>query len=156
MTRALFQVLVLPFRTGKNGDREYAALRRSDTGYWQGIAGGGEADETPEQAAIRESQEEAGLPKGTRYYRLQSTASIPVCHFAASKNWPQSIYVIPEYAFAVDCTGREIVISEEHSSLEWGTYQEIHDRLHWESNRVALWELDERLQNGDLPEPISF
>ena len=42
---------------------EYAIFQRSDGDYWQAIAGGGEEGETPEEAAKREIQEEAGIPK---------------------------------------------------------------------------------------------
>ena len=60
MSRAPFQVLVLPFRKTAKGLYEFAVFRRSDAGYWQAIAGGGEMGETSREAAIRESQEEAG------------------------------------------------------------------------------------------------
>ncbi|MFT9222092.1 hypothetical protein [Gluconobacter oxydans] len=44
--RAPCQVLVLPFRkTGS--DTEYALFRRSDSGDWQAITGGGDGGETP-------------------------------------------------------------------------------------------------------------
>jgi hypothetical protein len=46
MARALFNVFVFPYR--RAGDEfKYALLRRSDAGFWQGISGGGEDDETP-------------------------------------------------------------------------------------------------------------
>lgn len=34
-----------------NEQIEYALLKRSDAGYWQGIAGGGENEEKPVEAA---------------------------------------------------------------------------------------------------------
>jgi len=45
--RAPFQILVFPYIILKNGKREYAIFRRKDDLEWQGIAGGGEANETP-------------------------------------------------------------------------------------------------------------
>ncbi len=58
--RAPFQVLVIPFRrTGTVP--EFAVLKRSDASYWQFVAGGGENDETPAQAATRETEEEIGI-----------------------------------------------------------------------------------------------
>ena len=59
MTRAMFQVLAIPYWVEMDGTVEYALLRRSqdDGGYWQWVAGGGEADETPLDAASREAFE---------------------------------------------------------------------------------------------------
>ena len=59
MSRAPFQVLVNPYRKRSNGHFEYALMQRADDGTWQGIAGGGEDGETPFEAAIRETYEEA-------------------------------------------------------------------------------------------------
>jgi len=154
MSRAQFQILVLPFRIRANRSVEYGVLRRSDAGVWQGIAGGGEADESPTQAAIRETEEEAGVPKAVRYYRLQTTSSIPTYHFAARKEWPKDLYVIPEYAYAVDCTNIELKLSHEHTEIAWGTYEETLARMHWDSNKVALWELNERLLDENLPDSV--
>jgi 8-oxo-dGTP pyrophosphatase MutT (NUDIX family) len=50
MARAPFQILVYPYRKVNGNECEYALLQRSDTGWWQGIAGGGEGDETPLEA----------------------------------------------------------------------------------------------------------
>ena len=52
MSRAPFQVLVLPFRHNQGGQLEYAVFRRRDEGYWQFIAGGGENNEKPIETAI--------------------------------------------------------------------------------------------------------
>lgn len=38
MPRAPLQILVLPFREVRKSEFEYAVLRRSDDGYWQGVA----------------------------------------------------------------------------------------------------------------------
>lgn len=46
--RAPYQVLVIPFVLKEHGI-EYGILKRSDVGYWQAIAGGGEMGETPQQ-----------------------------------------------------------------------------------------------------------
>ena len=58
MARAPFQVLVYPYRKTREDGLEYALLKRSDAGYWQGIAGGGEDNETLLEAARREAYEE--------------------------------------------------------------------------------------------------
>ena len=142
--RAPFQILVLPFRRIQNGF-EFAAFLRSDAGYWQGIAGGGEGGESPENAAKREAKEEAGIPPTLHYLRLQTTTSVPVHHFKERTHWPTNLFVIPEFTFAVDCTGIDLKISEEHTEIFWGTYVEVEARLKWDSNRTALWELQQWL-----------
>lgn len=148
MTRAPFQILVLPYRHTAEDGIQYALFRRSDLEYWQGIAGGGEGDETPLEAARRESEEEAGISSTQQYITLDAISSIPVIHFAEHESWGDDVHVIPEYAFGVDATGVECAISDEHSELRWLPYQQAHDLLQWESNRTALWELHRRLQQG--------
>ncbi len=147
--RAPYQVLVIPFSIGLHG-AEFAALKRADDGKWQAIAGGGEAGESPAQTALREAIEEFGLETTSPLYRLQATASIPREYFAGRASWPTDLYVIPEHAFAVQCNRSQVRLSVEHVACEWGTYEHIHELLHWESNKVALWELSERLKAGQL------
>ena len=144
--RAPFQVLVIPYR--RAGSIEFAALRRAGEGYWQFVAGGGDKGEDVQRAALREVMEEAGVPSAQPLLRLSSVASIPVCHFPARKYWPRGLLVVPEYCFAVDATGFDLALSNEHTEFEWLSFEECHARLHWQSNQVALWELNERLTSG--------
>ena len=46
MSRAPFQVLVIPYRYCTDGSLEYCLLKRTDMGIWQFVAGGGETGET--------------------------------------------------------------------------------------------------------------
>ena len=150
MARAHFQVLAIPFRFIGTAKYEFAIFKRSDMDCWQGIAGGGEDNETPLQAMKREALEEAGIPETVKYYRLKTFASIPVYCFGASKYWPKDLYVIPEFSFAIDCTEYEISLSPEHSDYKWVDYTKAKDLLRYDSNRTALWEILERLKNDDL------
>jgi dATP pyrophosphohydrolase len=152
--RSPLQILVLPFRKNSNGEFEFAVFRRTDAGFWQGIAGGGEDNETPEATAVRESFEEAGIPVNSKFYPLQFKGNVPVTAFAASKYWSKDLYVVPEHYFAVECNGIEIVLSHEHTEFKWASYKEAVSLLKWDSNKTALWELNERLLNGNLPETI--
>ena len=96
MPRAPFQVLVVPFR--RVGEQlEFAVLRRADIDIWQAVAGGGEGDETPPEAALREAREELGLDQPFLLYPLQTMASIPSRFFADRDSWPPGTYVVPEY-----------------------------------------------------------
>ena len=83
MARAPFPVLVLPHRRRDDGVTAYAVFRRRDDAMVrQAIAGGGEDNETPLEAARREAWEEAGIETSRPYVELDSRASIPVVHFA--------------------------------------------------------------------------
>ena len=154
MARAPFQILVLPFRRTGDGAAEFAVLRRQDLGLWQGVAGGGEEDETPIQAAVRETSEELGLDRPVPLYPLQTVASVPARFFAARHAWPEGTYVIPEYSFAADVAGRDIGLSKEHSALRWLDAKAARAALHFDSNRTALEELAERLKANDLADPV--
>jgi dATP pyrophosphohydrolase len=125
----------------------YALFKRKQEGYWQGIAGGGEAEETPLDAARREGYEEAGIPLDADYVPLDARTMIPVVNIFGFL-WGPEVLVVPEYAFAVRTDPSTIRISQEHSSFAWMPYQQAHEALHWDSNRTALWELNERATRG--------
>jgi dihydroneopterin triphosphate diphosphatase len=145
MTRAAFQVLVIPYRTVADGEPRYLLLKRSDLDVWQWIAGGGEADEKPEQTARREAREEADIPEDARLIQLDSMTSIPATYFADKQLWGTDVYVIPEYSFGVEVQDEEVYLSGEHSEYAWLDYKTARNRLEWDSNKTALWELHTRL-----------
>ena len=143
--RAPFQILIIPFRRTATGV-EFAVFKRSDDDYWQFVAGGGEDDETPLQAAQREMEEEVGIVDDVNLMPLDSMATVPKNCFAAAKSWPQNLYVVPEHCFAVNAEGHNFILSYEHTALQWIPYIEAWQKLKWDSNRNALWELNERLK----------
>ena len=61
--------------------------------------------------------------------------------------------MLPNYAFAVDCTDIDLELSAEHTEFQWVEYERAHELLRWESNKVAIWELHERLSRGIMPKP---
>lgn len=148
MNRAPFQVLIIPYRGAGSGTWEFAVTRRADSGVWQFLSGGGEEGETPRQAARREAQEEGGISGEHAFMELQSRASIPVEHFAARRAWGEETFVIPEYAFAVEVR-QAVTLSAEHSRVVWLSFEEAVERLRWDSNKTALWELTQRLAVQD-------
>ncbi|MDT0478020.1 NUDIX pyrophosphatase [Streptomyces sp. DSM 41014] len=153
MPREPFQILVMPFR--RVGEQvEFAVLRRQDMKLWQAVAGGGEAGESPQQAAAREAREELGLDRAVALYPLQTTASIPARFFADRDSWPAGTYVVPEHSFAADLTDVEIKLSDEHTAVQWLGYKAASELLRFDSNRTALGELHERLLATDLPRPV--
>jgi dATP pyrophosphohydrolase len=143
--RAPFQILVIPFRRTPVGP-EFAVLKRSDAGCWQFVAGGGEDDESPQQAAERETKEEIGIAADGHLIQLDSMATVPKDCFGAAGSWGQGVYVIPEHCFAVDAGDHALVLSGEHTDLRWVPYDQASSMLKWDSNRNALWELNERLK----------
>ena len=145
MPRAPFQVLVIPFILTQHGI-EYAVFLRHDAQYWQFVAGGGEAGESPLDAAVREAREEAGIPPESRFLALDSLATVPANVFVAHKEWGAGTYAIPEHTFGVEAKDRSLRLSEEHDECRWVSYEEARDLLKWDSNRNALWELNERLE----------
>lgn len=72
MTRAQFQVLIIPYRIASGGQPEYAIAKRSDMNAWQFFSGGGEENEAPIQAARREANEEGGIPVDLEFVQLDS------------------------------------------------------------------------------------
>ncbi len=144
MPRAPFQILVLPYRKLLDA-LEFAVLRRSDYPCWQGIAGGGEDDETPLEAAKREAFEEAGVSGACHFVPLQASCSVPVTFFQDNGTWDLALYVVPQHSFGADCTGQTLTLSNEHDAAEWVLYAEAHARFTYDSNRTALWELNQRL-----------
>lgn len=141
--RAPLQVLILPYRW--TGDEpEYLILKVNDGDYWQFVAGGGEDDETPLEAARRECREETGLEGDL--LQLDSMTTIPRYHFLSADTWGDKVYVVPEYAFALKASQGKVLISREHTEYRWVTFKEGSRLLKWDSNRNALWELDQRLK----------
>ena len=138
--RAPFQILALPYKI-VDGNPIFCVFHRSDFNQWQFIAGGGEDDETPLQAAKREILEESGVV-AKNIIELKSLCHIPTDIFPqrTSYGWPEDTYVIPEYCFAFECND-EITLSHEHTEYAWLSYEKSKSKLKWDSNRVALYEL---------------
>ena len=145
MSRAKFQVLIIPFRILENDILEFAVAKRSDMEVWQFLSGGGEDDETPLKAAKREANEEGKIPYDFKMIKLDSVASIPATIFKAHKDWGKDVFVIPEYSFGVDVKDQKLVLSSEHTEIKWLKYEDAVAILKYDSNQTALYELNKRL-----------
>ena len=146
MARAPFQVVAFPVLILGDQQRRYVVFRRRVEGYWQGIAGGGEADETPLEAVQRESFEESGIPLNSQWIVLQTRTSVPITHFQHRECWDASILVIPVHYFGVVSSTEEIQLSREHVEYRWVTEERAQTMLKWDSDRTALWELEQLLR----------
>ena len=139
--RSPLQILAIPYRM-VDGKPIYCLFRRSDSEYWQFIAGGGEDNETPIEAVRREIFEEGGV-KAENIIQLTSMCYVQVDIFRNRHlyGWPKDMYVVPEYAFGFECND-EILLSHEHTEYAWLTYDEARAKCKWDSNRTALYELN--------------
>lgn len=142
--RAPFQILAIPYRL-TDAAPLFCVFHRSDFDQWQFLAGGGEDDETPLEAAKREAFEEGGI-QSKNWIELNSLCYLPACVIQENHRqaWPKDTFVIPEYTFGVGCT-EEIALSQEHTAYVWLPYEAATEKLKWDSNRTALYELNSRL-----------
>ncbi|MGD8174293.1 NUDIX hydrolase [Vibrio sp. TRT 21S02] len=141
--RAPFQVLVFPYQILYAQPR-YLIGKRSDNGVWQAISGGGEEDESILAAAKRELEEETGLI-GSDWKQLDSMCMLPKVYYAGHENWTNHQFVIPEYSLSARVSA-EPQLSNEHVKFLWCSFQEASELLKYDSNKIALWELEQRLQ----------
>ena len=137
MNRAPFQVLVF-LRRVVDGASEYLLLKRSDMDVWQGVAGGGEGEETPSEAAIREIFEETGVLVSD-VIDLEFVEMLSALDVAGYYRWGEEIETIPEYAFYVDIASDVAIrISEEHAEYRWCGLEQALELLEWNSNKRAV------------------
>ena len=142
--RAPYQVLVFPYKHKDETVLFLLCLRR-DLGFWQPISGGGEDTETYLETAKRELSEETDLV-GKNWMQLDSMCTLPKILFNDHKHWNNHLLVVPEYAFSVQVKG-EPTLSSEHIDYCWCNATEAQKLLKYDSNRIALWELCERLKS---------
>lgn len=142
--RAAFQILAIPYRI-VDGSPLYCVFHRADFDQWQFIAGGGEDAETPLDAAKRETLEEGDV-QSDKWMQLDSLSYMPAVVISEKhrRHWSKDTFVIPEYAFGFECT-EDIELSREHTACVWLPYDEAAEKLQWDSNRTALYELNCRL-----------
>ncbi|OGH12050.1 MAG: NUDIX pyrophosphatase [Candidatus Levybacteria bacterium RIFCSPHIGHO2_01_FULL_36_15] len=144
--RSPYQVLIFPFYKQEK-DLLFALFKRSEEKVWQGIAGGGEEGEVPFEAAQREVEEEISITPKSKMIQLSSVASIPVI-YVSGFIWGKDVLVVPEFSFGVEITSKNLKISHEHSTYKWFTYEKALEKLNWDSNKTALWELNYRILNN--------
>ena len=143
--RAPFQILAIPYKT--KPELQYCVFYRNSSDQCQFVAGGGENNESPTNAAVREIKEETSI-EIKHIIKLNSMAYIPVNVIPKQyrKQWDKNTFVIPEYTFGFECNS-EINISHEHFKFEWLKYSDAIKKLTWDSNKTALFELNCLLQS---------
>lgn len=70
--------------------------------------------------------------------------TIPVAN-VGNYEWPEGVFVLPEYSFGVEVFSKELKIGKEHSDYKWLPYERAKELLKYDSNKSTLWELNQRL-----------
>lgn len=140
------QVLIIPYRI-IDDKVEYCIFKRKNMQIWQWISGGVEDfDEDIISAAKREMCEETGITEDVNITELEGLTKIPVVNIVKEFKWGDDIFYAEEYSFAVNINDKKIKISEEHSEYKWCSYDEAKSLLKYDSNKSALWELNEKIK----------
>ena len=149
--RLPYQTLTILYKKSNNKIL-YAIFYRNSHPIWQFISGGGENNENPIKTVIREIKEETSLTiERKRVKQLDSRTTIPVLNITGNYTWGSKVYVIPEYTFAVEILSDDnIRLSSEHKEYKWVEYDEAMNKLKYDSNKTALWELNEKIKNRVL------
>jgi len=137
--RIPIQVLIYPVRKTKDG-WEYLMLKRVNNrgGFWQGVTGAPENDETLSEAAKRELYEE------TCYSPLNLIKTDISYIIPMEDRWkdiyPEDTKEIPEYLFIakIDVSSPPKIDPIEHNDWKWCSYEEAMNLLSLEDNKRAL------------------
>ncbi|MFN8570654.1 MAG: NUDIX domain-containing protein [Gemmatimonadaceae bacterium] len=109
------------------------------TGAWEGVHGRMEDGESPEQAAMRELEEETGLHAS----RLYNVGCSPFYLHKAG-------VVQMAVAFAAVVTSpAAAALGPEHDAFEWLPYEQGIQRIVWPRSRHALRDIRDLLAGGD-------
>jgi len=137
--RIPIQVLIYPVRRAETG-WEYLMLKRVDNrgGFWQGVTGAPESDETLSEGAKRELYEETGyIP--LNLIKTDVSYIIPM-EDRWKEIYPEGTKEIPEYLFIakIDESDPPKIDPIEHNDWKWCTYEEAMNLLSLEDNKRAL------------------
>jgi len=132
---------VLVFRGAPAGG-EVLVMRRGAgtrcTGAWEVVHGRIEPAERPEEAVVREVQEETGLP----VERLYNLTCQPFYLHRLSAVQLAVVFV----AFVAE--GSVPVLGDEHDCAEWLSAADAMERLHWPRSVAALRDALTLLRDG--------
>jgi dATP pyrophosphohydrolase len=146
MLRVPRQVLVYLFRRSENRSLDFLLLKRTEEwgGFWQGVSGAPEREESDAEGAIREVLEETGFsvadtlaPIGFRYELLREGDP-------DEEQWERlygpDVQSIPEEVYVAEVpSGTDPVLApSEHDAFKWCAPEEALELLKWENNRRAL------------------
>jgi len=145
VTRVPRQILVYVFRRRDDGVVDFLLLRRLDHrgGFWQGVTGAPERQETDAQAAVREVFEETGFDVETAIaaidhrYLLHRPTGDPA---QWDRLYGPEVMTVPEEVYVAEAPGRAepVLAPAEHDAFTWCELETALGLLAWEENRRAL------------------
>ena len=125
------QVLIITYKI-RNSEIEYLVFKRKDLKCWQWISGG--MEDFDKDLLV------------TAIENLEIVTKIPVVNVVGDFIWGKDVFYSEEYGFAVDISNQEINLSNEHEEHRWVNYSQAQELLKYDSNKSALWELNEKLK----------
>jgi 8-oxo-dGTP pyrophosphatase MutT (NUDIX family) len=147
MLRVPRQVLVYLYWCGE-GDHEleFLMLRRTAQfgGFWQGVSGAPEWQESDEQGAIREVHEETGFDVAASLQRIGFRYELHREDDLDGAQWEglygPNVDAIPEevYVAEVHSSAEPVLAPHEHDAFRWCSFDDALTLLRWENNRHAL------------------
>lgn len=142
MLRVPRQVLVYLFRDSG----EVLLLKRTEQwgGFWQGVSGAPEWDETDDEGAIREVREETSFDVAESLRRIDFRYELLRESDPDGDRWGQlygaDVRAIPEEVYVAvvpDSVDPELA-PYEHDAFMWCSAEDALKLLTWENNRRAL------------------
>jgi dATP pyrophosphohydrolase len=137
--RIPIQVLIYPVRKTDEG-WDFLLLKRVKDrgGFWQGVTGAPEGDETLYEAAKRELHEETGF-SSVKLIKTDISYKIPM-EDRWKNIYPEGTKEIPEYLFIalIHHSGPPKIDPIEHDNWKWCSYEDAMNLLSLEDNKRAL------------------
>lgn len=125
-----------------DGKPEVLVMQRALTarcpGAWETVHGNIDADERPEDGAVRELREETGITPDRLY-------NVTVQPFYLHTMGTVQLAIV----FAAFVREKSVTLGEEHQSFEWLTPDEASNRFAWPREREALAHILQLIPNGD-------
>jgi diaminopimelate epimerase len=139
------QVLVYLYRRAETGI-EVLLLRRTERwgGFWQGVTGAPEWDESDEAGAVREVFEETGLDVSESLRAIGARHELGIAEFEDPAEWTRlygrGVATVPEevYAGEVPDGSSPVLAPLEHDAYRWCEVGEALALLRYDANRDAL------------------
>ena len=126
--------------TRVNGVCKFLMLKRSKQrgGFWQGITGAPEVNETLEAAAVRELFEETRIVVA-KVFPLAMSYSFPLDRSIWTVEIRPEILNVDERVYWCELDSEQIpTLSDEHDAFAWETFETSSSLLKWPNNQKAL------------------
>jgi dATP pyrophosphohydrolase len=146
MLRVPRQVLVYLFRRSDDGNLEFLLLKRTKQwgGFWQGVSGAPEWEESDAEGAVREVLEETGFSVADSLRQIGFRYELRREGDPDEEQWERlygpDVDAIPEevYVAEVRSDTDPVLAPYEHEAFRWCSLGEALELLTWENNRRAL------------------